>query len=111
MPLRTCLIFTISPSLKLFGATVFGPLEGCQTNVRGIYAVSFARVRTTSRAPRDLYGSDDDSTPRARATWSTVVSGARPSIAARTMLCGFVEPRLFVRMSEMPAHSIMARDR
>src|SRR5262245_27303292 len=25
------------------------------------------------------------------------------------MLCGFVEPRLFVRMSAMPAHSMMAR--
>src|SRR5947207_3036583 len=47
--------------------------------------------------------------PRSRATCSTVVNCARPSIAARTMLCGFVEPRLFVRMSLMPTHSMTAR--
>ncbi len=33
----------------------------------------------------------------------------RPSIAARTMLCGLVEPRLLVRMSLTPAHSSTAR--
>ena len=32
-----------------------------------------------------------------------------PSIVARTMLCGLVEPRLLVRMSVMPAHSSTAR--
>ena len=32
-----------------------------------------------------------------------------PSIVARTMLCGLVDPRLLVRMSVMPAHSSTAR--
>src|SRR6266542_1942379 len=49
------------------------------------------------------------STPRSRATRRAVVSRFRPSIVARTMLCGFVEPRLFVRMSRIPAHSSTAR--
>src|SRR6267378_3093786 len=51
------------------------------------------------------------STPRSRATRRAVVSRFRPSIVARTMLCGLVEPRLLVRMSRMPAHSSTARPR
>src|SRR6202022_727645 len=51
----------------------------------------------------------ETSIPRSRAICSTVVSCCRPSNAASTMLCGLVEPRLFVRMSAIPAHSMMAR--
>src|SRR6266852_3017064 len=47
--------------------------------------------------------------PRSRATRRAVVRRFSPSIVARTMLCGFVEPRLFVSMSRMPAHSSTAR--
>ena len=43
------------------------------------------------------------------ATWRTETSWRRPSIVARTMLCGLLEPRLLVRMSVMPAHSSTAR--
>src|SRR6266550_4683840 len=49
------------------------------------------------------------STPRSRATRRAVVRRFRPSRVARTMLCGFVEPRLLVRMSRTPAHSSTAR--
>src|SRR6267143_6895860 len=49
------------------------------------------------------------STPRSLATRRGVVRRLSPSIVARTMLCGLVEPRLLVRMSRTPAHSSTAR--
>src|ERR1043165_2423860 len=54
MPLRTCLILTISPSLKAFGATVLGPLPGCQTNVRGILGVLLHATRLARRGARAI---------------------------------------------------------
>src|SRR5207249_3849723 len=49
------------------------------------------------------------STPRSLATRRWVVRCCNASIVARTMLCGLVEPRLFVRISRTPAHSSTAR--
>src|SRR5207245_2388795 len=49
------------------------------------------------------------STPRSLATRRCVVGCCSASSVARTMLWGLVEPRLFVRMSVMPAHSSTAR--
>src|ERR1051325_2351218 len=87
MPLRTCLMRTL-PFVGRFCLAVFrGPLLGCQTNVRAIYTASLLLAR-------DRYCRLDGSMPRSRATCSTVVNSCNPFIAARTMLCGFVEPRL-----------------
>src|SRR5712692_7758959 len=58
---------------------------------------------------RALYGIASTSMPRSLATRRGVVRRFSPSIVARTMLCGLVEPRLLVRMSRTPAHSSTAR--
>ena len=55
---------------------------------------------------RDLVQFD---TPLAGKVWRAETSAPRPSMVARTMLCGLVEPRLLVRMSVIPAHSSTAR--
>src|SRR5690242_1042086 len=91
--------------------TTFGQLQlGCLFRTARAVPDKCTRHQTVSfDFARDLYWMLDTSIPRSRATCSTVVSWLSPSIAARTMLCGLVEPRLLVRMSEMPAHSMMAR--